>query len=365
MINKKKLGTYHKVSSSTTRKKKSTTSKTQTVKIDKKPANLFEYVEQKGAMDVLKAIYPLKRSSEITITYNLINDVMNILPSNFAKLSQDEITYVWDILFYSMHTIADPNILTAYAIKINNPEHYQNVVENNKSLSRLDRLVTKENVEKILYFYNHFFATLTGNPTPFYGIQPITYSSSDLETVDVQTMSHLIKNIKDVKDLLRTLLPTARGKLPPDKFERIKASRYEELLSILDRMEKQFKFDISISKKKPIKIKNIKAAGTHASGFAYTVLQARFDGDTVTFDYATPEWEDYRPGKMNYCTMQFVGGAIASGYKNHDPELLGEAEKWIEKAKVVRGKTYVIKDLIKQYGFKWDPVNKQWVKKGD
>jgi len=81
-------------------------------------------------------------------------------------------------------------------------------------------------------------------------------------------------------------------------------------------------------------------------------------------DYADPIYEDYRPGKMNKCIMEIENGWVLSGYAKHPLTEIGNVEAILSRAKEVRGRTYDIREKIKERGFVWDKENKCWMRRG-
>lgn len=109
-------------------------------------------------------------------------------------------------------------------------------------------------------------------------------------------------------------------------------------------------------------IQNEKAAGKFATGFKYTVLEMTQKDDTAYINYATPEYENYRPGKMNTCTMEIETGFITAGYCKHKLEPVGDVEKVLSEVNKVIGKTFALKEFLKEHGFRWDKNEAYWVK---
>lgn len=86
------------------------------------------------------------------------------------------------------------------------------------------------------------------------------------------------------------------------------------------------------------------------------VLVAHTDGNgNVTFDYAT--WKHSPPSAKTNVTSAATT-TIEHGAVNG--KLIGVD---LSAAKSVSGQTYSIKDMIKSDGFRWDGVNKRWVRK--
>jgi len=110
-------------------------------------------------------------------------------------------------------------------------------------------------------------------------------------------------------------------------------------------------------------IRNEKAAGKFTGGFKYTVLELIENEGVACVDYAAPEYENYRPGKMNPCTMEVDAGWVLGGYSKHRLEEVGPVDEILAGVRKVVGKTYDIKEKIKARGFTWDRGEKAWVKR--
>jgi hypothetical protein len=110
-----------------------------------------------------------------------------------------------------------------------------------------------------------------------------------------------------------------------------------------------------------VTIENNKAAGKFASGFKYTVLECIDKDGGVVIQYASPVWKgDYNPRKQNACEMSVDDGVIYSGYAKHDFEWLGDCEEMVRNANWIKGRTYDIKEELKEMGFAWNREEGQY-----
>ena len=90
------------------------------------------------------------------------------------------------------------------------------------------------------------------------------------------------------------------------------------------------------------------------------VLECKKEGDEVKINYAPFYYpEDYRYGKRNKIIIEVRDGIIVGRTKN---KWVGKCNEMIDHVNKVSGRTYNIKEDIKQKGFTWDRKNKLWTR---
>jgi len=110
-------------------------------------------------------------------------------------------------------------------------------------------------------------------------------------------------------------------------------------------------------------IDNEYAAGTsyYGWGHKFTVLQGQKTSDGgINLDYSGGPG-NYNRGKLNQYESKIKGiGAVTSGYSKRDTDFYEQDA--FEDASYVYGKTFEIKDDLKEKGFKWNRDKKRWEK---
>lgn len=91
----------------------------------------------------------------------------------------------------------------------------------------------------------------------------------------------------------------------------------------------------------------------------YTILEASGSGEDISLDYANPISYEHPNNNTTVAKYKLKSGVYigqpgdrSTNYHNLD----------LSKAKSVSGKTYDIKDDLKEAGFRWDRGSRKWVK---
>ncbi|MFA5731554.1 MAG: hypothetical protein WC934_06080 [Acidithiobacillus sp.] len=112
-------------------------------------------------------------------------------------------------------------------------------------------------------------------------------------------------------------------------------------------------------------IKNLKNVQNQ---YYYTVLVAVYCKDgSVLFHYPKIESENTIEDKDGQTFTEIISlvrnGIITSGIQTTSLQMIGLCEKMFKESTKIRGQTFQIKEILKQYGFrKWDKENKMWCK---
>lgn len=92
-----------------------------------------------------------------------------------------------------------------------------------------------------------------------------------------------------------------------------------------------------------------------------SLIQLALVGSILTASYASSCYPSgRRNGKQNDVVLTAKGAAISVHYYNGRTELLGNSRRMLESATKVEGKSYEIKEVLKEFGFRWN--GSEWAK---